>query len=331
MCLQKINASEGAQETICGSQPGQNMVVRPGQARRPEPPKPVMAAAVAELGGSTELQGDPRLGTRRTTLERGCERSRPTHGFDASIGVRGCAQDARPGARVGASRAPRTRTPRALGLTPRAPLTGPAPSGRGSARQARASSGGRVLGGRSAASASGPGGELGRTRPWGRGAAAQHLRPPTPPPPGEPRAPRPAQPALPVSRSPRWGRGPGPARRPACARGRGGDVSAASEAARAAVTSAEPRAARARAPASAARGGGGRAGPRRAHPRARGALCRHSRGLQPSRARSARRLAGVDRTPPGMRVPGRLHLLHRSVPRPVPPLCFFFLGLFVTS
>lgn len=74
--------------------------VRPGQATGATQ-APVMAAAVDELGGSTELQGDPRLGTRRTTLERGCERSRPTHGFDASIGVRGCAQDARPGARVG--------------------------------------------------------------------------------------------------------------------------------------------------------------------------------------------------------------------------------------
>lgn len=63
-----------------------------------------------------------------------------------------------------------------------------------------------------------------------------------------------------LSQNPGWGLGPGPGRRPAETRGRGGDVSAAREAARAAVTSAEPQAARASAPTSAARGSGGRSG-----------------------------------------------------------------------
>lgn len=61
-------------------------------------------------------------------------------------------------------------------------------------------------------------------------------------------SPSPAEPDFAFSGSPRWGLGPNPWRRPAGARGRRGDVSAASEAARAAVTAAQPWAARAHAP-----------------------------------------------------------------------------------
>ena len=118
------------------------------------------------------------------------------------------------------------------------------------------------------------------------------------------------------------GAGAQPGCRPARARGRSGDVSAASEAARAAVTSAEPGAARARAPASAARGGGGREGLRGGASPGAARPLPAPLGLQPGDSYTAGRLRELD-TPPGMPFPGPLHLL-QSQPAPSGPHTLLF-------